>query len=79
MSRPIVAVVWTWKKHSVCKTKKRAHEKMRAWRKWYERQGWTVRGNATTGYIAYHDDHERHACTIHHYDPLTRERLDYAG
>lgn len=82
--RPIYALVWTHRRHRVYKTKARAQVKLKAWKRWYERQGWKVNSHAT-GYFAVSPDAtlqgaaakstERHAISLHEYDRDTHERL----
>lgn len=88
-NRRIYAVVWTWKKHRVVKTKKRGMQAARAWKWWYERQGWRVRslGQGLEGYLAYAPDYSYedwndhgpdarvHVCSVHTYDAETKERI----
>lgn len=50
-------LVWTWQKGRRFKTKGEAQAKLRVWKKWYERQGWRVVGNASSGYLAYAPDY----------------------
>jgi len=47
---------------------------LRAWKKWYERQGWKVT-NHGTGYFATSPQGERHSISLHEYDPESKERL----
>ena len=72
--RPIYAVVWTPSKSRQVKTKALGTRKMRAWKRWYERQGWKVVNHAT-GYFARSPAGEMHAILLHEYDKETRERL----
>jgi hypothetical protein len=53
-------VRWTWEKHRIVKTKKRALEACKAWRAWKERQGWRTRSatGGDGGYVAYSPDYE---------------------
>ena len=72
--RPIYAVAWTWRKHKIHKTKKRCEQRLKVWKRWYERQGWTVR-RMGTGYWADGPDGEKHVISLHEYDRETRARL----
>jgi hypothetical protein len=72
--RPTYALVWTWRRRKVTKTKAAATSKMRTWKRWYERQGWKVTNHAE-GYFARHPSGELHAITLHEYDAKTGERL----
>ena len=71
--KKLYAVAWTWRKHRIVKTKKRGNEVLKVWKRWYERQGWTVRSHPT-GYFATKNG-ERHAASLHEYDFETKERL----
>lgn len=57
-------LVWTWQKGRRFKTKGEAQAKLRVWKKWYERRGWRVLGNATSGYLAYSPDYDPSDATI---------------
>jgi hypothetical protein len=72
--RPIYAVAWTWRQHKIHKTKKRCEQRLKVWKRWYERQGWTVR-RMGTGYWADGPDGEKHVILLHEYDRDTKERL----
>lgn len=74
-TRPIHAVRWTLNQARIVKTKKRGHELLMVWKKWKERQGWTVRGSSGNGYIAYGPNGEKQACALRSYDPETLARL----
>ena len=71
--KKIYAVAWTWRKHKIHKTKKRCEERLRVWKRWYERQGWTVI-RMGSGYIAERAG-ERHSVSLHEYDAATRQRI----
>lgn len=71
--KKIYALVWTFQKHRVYKTKTIASRKMRAWKLWKERQGWKVTKLAE-GYMAVRGS-EREAISLHEYDRETKERL----
>jgi hypothetical protein len=73
--RPIYAVAWTWRQHKIHKTKKRCEQRLKVWKRWYERQGWTVR-RMGTGYWADGPDREKHVISLHEYDRETKERLN---
>jgi len=73
--RPIYAVAWTWRKHKIHKTKKRCEQRLKVWKRWYERQGWTVR-RMGTGYWADGPDGEKHVISLHEYDRDTLERTN---
>ena len=62
-SDTVVVLRWTWNKGRQFKTKKAAHLKMKVWRRWYERQGWTVKGYGEQ-MIATSPSGERHAITL---------------
>jgi hypothetical protein len=70
----IYAVAWTWRQHKIHKTKKRCEQRLKVWKRWYERQGWTVR-RMGTGYWADGPDGEKHVISLHEYDAQTRGRL----
>lgn len=72
--RPIYAVVWTWNQGRQVRTKALGTRKMRAWKRWYERQGWKVVNHAS-GYFARSPAGELHAILLHEYDRDTHERL----
>ena len=86
MARSIYAVAWSWRRHKIVPTKKRGTEKMRAWKKWHERQGWTVRSYAD-GYLALAPDYQPEdwprsgpdakvrVIGLEEYDPVTKERI----
>ena len=69
----IYAVAWTWRQHKIHKTKKRCEQRLKVWKRWYERQGWTVR-RMGTGYWADGPDGEKHVISLHEYDRDTLER-----
>jgi hypothetical protein len=73
--KPIHVVRWSFNQTRIVRTKRRAHECIMVWKKWKERQGWEVRGNASSGYIAYRDG-EREACALRSYDPKTLSALE---
>jgi len=56
VKRKINVVFWTWQQYKVVKTQKVAKQKLMAWKKWYQRQGWMVHGNNNHGYIAWQFD-----------------------
>jgi hypothetical protein len=70
----IYAVVWTWRKHRIVKTKKRGTEVLKVWKRWYERQGWKVT-SCPSGYFAANAKGDRHAISLDEYDKETKERL----
>lgn len=72
--RPIYALVWTWKAHKVCKTKARATRSMKAWKRWYERQGWKV-VKLANGYLAVKAGERHEVIALHEYDAATHQRL----
>lgn len=67
------AVVWSWRKHRITKTKKRAQEKVKVWCAWKRRQGWNVY-RVGEAYFA-DKDGLREAALVHTYDRETRERI----
>jgi len=67
------AVAWSWRKHKIHKTKKRCEERLRVWKAWKERQGWTVMKFAS-GYLAFLGE-KREVIQLHEYDRETKERL----
>lgn len=71
--RSIYALCWTWQKSRVYKTKAKAEVKKRAWKRWYERNGWKVTSHQT-GYFATKGK-EQHSISLHEYDRDTKERL----
>lgn len=65
----IYAVVWTWRHNRRVVTKKRGTQKMRVWKRWYERQGWSVHSLGSDAYAATSPDGEtRHSIVFHEYD-----------
>lgn len=80
MKKPIYTVAYTNGRERIVKTKKRATERMKVWKRWYERLGWEVR-SAGDGYIAkpkgWSDDPSlpRHAIVIREYDAETKQRI----
>ena len=73
--RPVYAVTWTWRQSRVHKTKKRCEQRLKVWKRWYERQGWKVY-RLGSGYWAISPAGEKHAISLHEYDKETRERLN---
>ncbi len=73
--KPIHAVRWTDSQARIVPTKKRGHELLMVWKKWKQRQGWIVMGNASGGFIATSPAGERHAAAICSYAPSTLERI----
>ncbi len=71
--KPVYALVWTWRKHKLVKTKALGTRKMRAWKKWQERNGWKVT-NHETGYFASRAG-ELQSMSLHSYDASTKERI----
>jgi len=71
----VYAVAWTWRQSRVHKTKKRCEQRLKVWKRWYERQGWKVY-RMGSGFLAECPDGERHAITLHEYDRETKERLN---
>lgn len=67
------AIVWSWRKHRITKTKKRAQEKVKVWCAWKRRQGWNVY-RVGEAYFA-DKDGLREAALVHTYDRETRERI----
>lgn len=67
-SEQLIVLAWTRDRHKILKTKKRAHQLMKVWRRWYERQGWTVKnfGDAES-MIAVSLTGDRHAITLRTY------------
>lgn len=52
-SKPLYVLHWTPGHHRQVKTKKAGAHALKAWKRWYERKGWSVWGSATDGhYIA---------------------------
>lgn len=58
MSGTPTLLIWTWRKRRRFPSKKAAEAKLKVWKRWYERCGWTVTGNASRGYIAYAPDYD---------------------
>jgi hypothetical protein len=76
MKGRIYAVAWTWMKSRIVATKREGNDRMRVWKKWYERQGWKVLRSGPEAYIATHPDTgERHSIVFHEYDEETHERI----
>jgi hypothetical protein len=73
--RPVYAVAWTWRQYRVHKTKKRCEQRLKVWKRWYERKGWKVY-RLGSGYWAIGPAGERHAISLHEYDKETHERLN---
>ena len=73
--RPVYAVTWTWRQSRVHKTKKRCEQRLKVWKRWYERQGWKVY-RLGSGYWAISPAGEKHAISLHEYDATTHERLN---
>lgn len=71
--KKLYAVAWSWRKHKIHKTKKRCEERIRAWKTWKERQGWTVIRFAS-GYLAELGE-TREVIQLHEYEAETKERL----
>ena len=86
----IYALSWSWRKSRIVKTKKRGQLVMKAWRRWHERNGWTVRtGNRWNDptLIAYAPDYQPHhwgqpgpngrvrVISLETYDAETKERI----
>lgn len=77
------ALAWTKDKIRPFKTKagkkkpwESAEPKLRVWKRWYERQGWTIFGAATGGWhIARSPQGELHAAIIREYDAERKKRL----
>lgn len=67
----IIALEWTWRKHRICLTRKRADRGRRAWQEWYRRQGWDVIGSRATN----PETGERHVIEVTEYDPKTLKRI----
>ena len=74
-TRPIHAVRWTLNQARIVRTKKRGNELLMVWKRWKERQGWTVRGSSGNGYIAYGPSGEREAAALRSYSPETLQQL----
>ena len=74
--KKIYAVAWSWRKHKIHKTKKRCEQRLRVWKAWKERQGWTVMKFAS-GYLAIAPQlgETREVIQLHEYDRETKERL----
>lgn len=73
--RPVYALSWTWRQGKVYKTKVKAQAKMKAWKKWYERQGWKVISiPGQSGYFAAKGN-ERHSIALHEYEKETLVRI----
>jgi hypothetical protein len=45
-------VCWTWRKQRPVQYKYQGEHALKAWKWWYMRQGWIVKGNASRGYTA---------------------------
>jgi hypothetical protein len=73
--RPVYVVTWTWRQSRVHKTKKRCEQRLKVWKRWYERQGWKVY-RLGSGYWAISPAGEKHAISLHEYDKETKERLN---
>ena len=73
--RPVYAVTWTWRQSRVHKTKKRCEQRLKVWKRWYERQGWKVY-RLGSGYWAISPAGEKHAISLHEYDATSHERLN---
>jgi len=71
----VYAVAWTWRQSRVHKTKKRCEQRLKVWKRWYERQGWKVY-RMGSGFLAEGPAGERHAITLQEYDRETHERLN---
>ena len=71
--KKIYAVAWSWRKHKIHKTKKRCEERLKVWKAWKERQGWTVirMGSGYMGILG----ETREVIQLHEYDRETKERL----
>lgn len=67
----IYAVLWTNLGHRVVVTKKDGMKAMKAWKRWYLRRGWTIKGNIAT----HPSTGERHAIAMHTYDSHSKARL----
>ena len=69
----IYAVAWSWRKHKIHKTKKRCEERLKVWKAWKERQGFTVirMGSGYMGILG----EKREVIQLHEYDRETHERL----
>jgi hypothetical protein len=81
----IYAVVWTWRKHRVVKTKREGQRLLRVWKTWHERRGWTVK-SGDSGYRAYPPGYDPltppvrqvgvvRSIGLHTYDAQTKERI----
>ena len=72
----IYAVVWSWRKHKIVRTKKEGAEELKAWKMSYEAQGWKVRRSGPDAFIATHPETEKQKSIVfHEYDAETKERL----
>ncbi len=77
------ALAWTKDKIRPFKTKagkkkpwESAEPKLRVWKRWYERQGWTIFGSARGGWhIARSPEGVLHAAIIREYDQERKKRL----
>lgn len=77
------ALAWTKDKIRPFKTKagkkkpwESAEPKLRVWKRWYERQGWTIFGSAAGGWhIARSPEGVLHAAIIREYDQERKKRL----
>lgn len=49
----MIVLRWSLGRHRVVPTKKEGARLQKVWKRWKERQGWRVSGNATNGYRAY--------------------------
>lgn len=63
--KPKYALIWTWEKYRLPKTKKAASHAMGVWKRWYERSGWDVIGAQGKQMIATHPDGTQHAIVMH--------------
>lgn len=64
MKTPKYIVFWTWGMYRRVNTKKSGHRAMKAWKRWYERQGWTVYGGAQAGQMIAIKGNEKHAICL---------------
>jgi hypothetical protein len=73
--RPVYAVTWTWRQSRIHKTKRRCEQRLKVWKRWYERQGWKVY-RLGSGYWAISPAGEKHAISLHEYDAASHKRLN---
>ena len=69
----VYVVFWTWRKHRILRRKSDYSHMKKAWKWWYERHGWTVRGE-----FAYKGE-QRHAIGFREVPVDDIERITLPG